>query len=85
MGRSNDVIVLWILPYATGLALRRRFGHFTFLVRFLATNRTIADLIFQHRIIGGTGTPEFFAHDNLPDIDQCKTDEEDGENDANGI
>ena len=46
------------------------FRHLALFFRFSAANSTGADLVFKHRIVGGTGAAEFIAGHDMTNIDQ---------------
>jgi hypothetical protein len=61
------------------------FRHFAVLSRLSAAYGTLANFILQYRIVTGTGTPEFVAGYDMPEVDETKGNEEYAENQSEDV
>lgn len=50
--------------------------HLTLFVSFFTAYLAVPDLIFEHRVIGGTGAAKLISGDDMTDIDEDERDTE---------
>jgi hypothetical protein len=75
----------YIQELSAGSAFSVYFRHFTIFFRLLTADGTLANLAFQHGVIGSAGTPEFLTSKYLTDIDHGEGQPENDKDDSEDI
>jgi len=50
--------------------------------RHATANGTLAEFVFEHGVVAGTGAPEFFTGNNMAQVDEYKAETEKAEDDG---